>query len=88
MEKVPPKPRRNALSDVKLVALGVAAEIIVVFENKDACIVSRGFLVEVRCRQSADAATNDDQIVSLSGIFGLARRVPERAIAQGVSGVE
>jgi hypothetical protein len=52
----------------------VAAEIVVVFENKDARLVSRGFLVEVRCRQSADAATNDDQIVSLSGILGRERR--------------
>ena len=68
---------------MKFVALGVAAEIVVVFENEDARLAARGFAVEVRCRQSADAAANDDQIVGFAGIFGLARRVPECAIAQG-----
>ena len=60
-------------AEVVLVALGVAAEIVVVVEDQDARAGPRG-AVEVRRRQAADAAADDDQVVGLAGVLG--RRWP------------
>ncbi len=68
---------------MEFVALGVTAEIVVVVENEDA----RGLVlgaVEMRRRQPADAAADDDQIVSLAGRGDRARLRPEIAVAQRV----
>ena len=52
---------------IEFVALGMAAEIIVVVENEDAALgCSR--TVKVCGRQAADAAANDDQVVFFAGI--------------------
>ena len=74
----------SRLSYAKFVALGVAAEIVMVVENKDARFWPRRLAEKVRCRQSTDAGTHDDQIVRLAGILSLARGVPKSSIAKAV----
>ena len=43
---------------------------------------ARRLAVEMRRRQAADAAADNDQIVSFARIFGLAGGIPESAVAQ------
>ena len=38
--------------------------------------------------EPTDAAADDDQVVGFARVFGLARRVPERAVAQAMGGIE
>src|SRR5262249_23687748 len=79
--------RRAAVRDpqlaarTKLVALGVAAEVVVVVEDEDAGAGTGAGTVEVRCGQTADAAADDDEIVRFAGVDRLARRGPEPAVA-------
>jgi len=61
---------------IELVALGVAAEIIVVIENENAAIGRSLGAVEVRGGESADPGTHDDEIVLLTGIGRLRQRLP------------
>ena len=82
------KTQAECVVHAEFVALGVSAEIVVVIENEDASLRARRLAIEVRRREAADAAADNDQIVGFAGVFGLARRVPERAVAQAVSGVE
>src|SRR6185369_6651293 len=51
-------------ADGELVALGVAAEIIVVIEHKDARL-RPGAAIEMGGREPADAAADHDQVVAL-----------------------
>ena len=67
----------------KLVALGVTAKIVVVFENEDAGITVFG-AIEMRGRQAADATANDDQIVMFAGRIDIACLERETAVAQAV----
>ena len=56
----------GAAADLELVALGMAAEIVVIVEHQDACV--RPFrAVEVRGGEAADAAAHDDEVDSSSG---------------------
>jgi hypothetical protein len=50
-------------AQVELVALGVAAEVVVVVEDQDPRAGPRG-AVEMRRRQAADAAADDHQVVA------------------------
>jgi hypothetical protein len=72
-------------AQVEFVAFGVPAEIVVIIENEDAAICGRVCAIKVRGGETADAATDDDQIVFLSGIR---RRRPGTAIAQRMSVLE
>ncbi len=65
-----------AIAGGELVAAGVAAEVIVVLEDQDLRLVARLLAIEKRRGQAADAATDDDQIIGLAGIFRSARRIP------------
>ena len=67
----------------ELVALGVSAKVVVIVEDQDAGFAAGGLAIEVRRGKTADAAADDDQIVGFAGVFGLARGIPERAVAQG-----
>ena len=69
----------------KLVALGVAAEIVVVVEDEDAgVLVLRP--IKMRRREPADAAAHDDEVVVFICLFEIARLRPEIAVAQAVRG--
>jgi hypothetical protein len=70
----------------EFVALGVAAEIVVVVENEDFG-VRVAVLIEQGGAQPADAAAHDDQIVSLAG-RACQRLADLFAIAQGVGDLE
>ena len=59
----------------------MAAEVVVVVEDQNACIAAGSPLVEVRSRQAADAAPDDDEVVSLRGIVGI---VPGATVAERV----
>ena len=65
----PGEAHRPAL--VELVALGVAAEIVVVVEDQDPRLRSVVPAVKVRGREPADAATHDDEIVGLFEHLGV-----------------
>ena len=67
--------------EVEFVALGVAAEIIVVVQDQYAALGCLGPM-EVGCRQTADAAADDDQIVFFAGIGG---RRPGLAVSERMS---
>ena len=82
------KTQAERVVHAKFVALGVSAEVVVIIENEDARFVAGRLAVEMRGRQSADAAADDDQVVGFAGIFGLARRIPESSIAKAVRGFE
>ena len=59
----PGKAHRPAL--VELVALGVTAEVVVVVEDEDPRLRAVQLAMEVRRRESADPAADDDEVVSL-----------------------
>ena len=52
------------------IALGMAAEIVMVVEDQDLFIRAMLLLIKVSCRQSAEPATNNNQVVSLRQIAG------------------
>ncbi len=70
--------------EVEFVALGVAAEIIVVVQDQYAAFRCLG-PIEVGRRQAADAPADDDQIVFLAGI---GRRRPGLAVSERMSAFE
>ena len=59
----PGEPHRTAL--VELIALGVAAEVVVVVEDQDPRPCAVQLAMEVRGRESADAAADHDEVVGL-----------------------
>ncbi len=77
--------QQGAAADVELVALGVAAEVVVVLQHQDAG-VGLGLAPEVRCGQAADPAADHHQIVGLVVLHRLAG--VELAVAQGVGRLE
>src|ERR1700730_5676467 len=70
---------------VEFVAFGVTAEIVVIIENEDAAAGLGLRAVKVRGGETADACTDDDQVVFLAGIT---RRRPGLAVAQRMSVLE
>ncbi len=71
----------------EFIALGVTADIVVVVEDQNARGLVSG-AVEVRRREPADAAADDDQIVILAGRGDRAGLRPEVGVAQRVGGLE
>ena len=70
---------------LELVALGVAAEVVVVLQHQDARVRTR-LAPEVRCRQAADPPAHHHQVVGLAGVLKTVR--VQVAIAQGMGGLE
>jgi hypothetical protein len=66
---------------LKLVALGVSAEVVVIVQDQYSSAGGSSRAIEVRCRQSADSATHDDQVIHLVRIRA---RLWLATIAQGV----
>jgi hypothetical protein len=69
---------------MKFVALGVATEIIVIFQDKNLCVGARPLAVEMRGCETADSSTHDDEIVSFVETLRTRRVLPESAVAQAV----
>ena len=74
----------HAVAGGELVALGVSAEVVVIVEDEDARLVAGLLAIEIGRRQSADAASDDDEVVALGGFGRLGGGVPESVIAQRV----
>ena len=54
---------QQAVTGSKFIALGVAAEVVVIVEDKDFRIRARKLAVEMSRGKAADAATDYDQII-------------------------
>ena len=84
---------RAAVADVgaavvgELVALGVAAEVVVVVEDQDARVGPR-LAEDMRGRQAADAAAHHHEIVLLARVFRCRRVLPEGGVAHRVERLE
>ena len=65
--------------DLDLVALGMAAEIVVILDDQDARVRLR-LAVEVRSGQPADPAADDDQVIGIVDALGMLD--PQRAVAK------
>ncbi len=65
----------------EFIALGVAAEVIVIVEDQD-FRVGPGGAIEMRRRETGNAAAHHDQVVNGIDIFGLARGLPEISVTQ------
>ena len=72
---------------MKFVALGMAAEIIVVVEDQDALRLAQRSPPEMRCGQSGNAATHHHQIIVFAAVHG-ADRSGKTAIARVVRCLE
>ncbi len=70
-------------AEVKLVAFGMASEIVVVFQNQDASRFSSLLAKEVGGRQTADASSDDHEIVCFPGIDGLTRGIARMSHREG-----
>src|SRR5581483_6920576 len=77
----------EAPARTELVALRVSAEVVVVVEDEDAGARPL-HPVEVRRREAADAAADDDQIEALAGVDRRAGAGPEPAVAKRVRRLE
>ena len=62
----------GAVADAEFVALGVAAEVVVIVEEEDAGLFAGALAIEVGGCETADAGADDDEIVGFPGGFGLA----------------
>src|SRR5579872_454652 len=74
-------------SGAEFVAFGMASEVVVIVENQNAGFGSGLFAVKVRGSETADATTDYDEIVFLSGVDCGGGTVV-RVVADGVSGFE
>src|SRR4029077_19550505 len=74
----------HAPTGLKLVAFGVSAEIVVVIENQDSCVLAGLFSEEVCGREPADAAADHDEVIGLAGVCHIAEAVGAFAVAQAV----
>src|SRR5713226_62042 len=77
-----------ASARLKLIALGVPAEVVMIIQNQNARLWTRALAVKVRRRQPADSGSHHHQIVGLTGINGLARLFPKSPVAQSVGRLE
>ena len=75
----------QTLAHVKFIALGVAAEVIMIVQHQNARIGAVPGPKEMRGRQSADTTADDDEIVGLPGVAA-GPRIP--SIPQRVCGFE
>ena len=59
----------------------MAAEVVVVFENKNARVRARSLAIEMRGREAADAAAYDDEVIDFASVLrraGRSQKVPSR----------
>ena len=84
----PAKTQAKGVIHAKLIALGVSAKIIVVVEDEDALARARHFPIKMRGRKAADAAPNDDEIESFTGVLRSSGIIPEGSVTQRVRRIE
>ncbi len=68
----------KSVAHAEFIALGVAAEVVVVIEDQDAGARARRLAIEMRGREAADAAAYDDEVVSFTGILGRRQLSPRK----------
>ena len=73
---------QRTIAGFELVALGVAAEVVVVVQNQDASLASCRLAIKIRGGKSADAASDNHQVVGLASFFRSAKLVPRFAVTQ------
>jgi hypothetical protein len=66
----------------------MAAEIVMIIQDQDARRGAGARAIEMRRREAADSAAHNHEVVTLACFHRDSRRLPERAVAQGVSGIE
>src|SRR5713101_7588220 len=69
---------------MEFIALGVAAEIIMIFQNKNLRAFARAFTIEMRCSQAADSPSHNNQVIFFSKLCGSRRVFPECSVTQAV----
>src|SRR5262249_7730529 len=62
------KSQAKSVAPVKLVALGMAPEVIMIFKNEDACLFSSRLAKKMSSRESTDSAADYNQIVRFARI--------------------
>ena len=72
---------------MELVALGMPAEVVVVFQDQD-LRVTAPHTIEMSGRKPADPATHHDQIIMLAGIFDVRRVARGFSVAQRMGAFE
>src|SRR5271163_3446999 len=78
--KCAPETEQFSVADGELIAFGMAAEVVVIFDDQYFDIGSGTFAEEVRGGEPADTAADYDQIVTLAGVLGSTGMVPEGSI--------
>jgi len=81
----PSKAQAKRTPHAELVALGVAAKVVVIVKDQNAGIASRCLAIVMRGGETADAASDNNEIEDFACIFGLSGRIPERTVAETVS---
>src|SRR6266853_881830 len=69
---------------MEFIALGVSAEIIMIFQNKNLRAFACALAIEMRSSQAADSPAHDNQVIFFSKSCGSRRVLPERSVAQAV----
>src|SRR5215469_10243079 len=65
-----------AVTDAKLIALCVSSKIVMIVKNQYARTIAGKFPIKIRSGKTADACSNDNQVVALAGRFWLPRCSP------------
>src|ERR1700687_1993065 len=82
------KTQAEGIVYAELIALGVSAEVVVVVEDEDASLGAGRLAIEMRGRETADAAADNDQVIDFARVFRFARGFPENAVPQAVGRVK
>src|SRR5882757_9899749 len=69
---------------MEFIALGVAAEIIMIFQNENLRAFACALAVEMRCSQAADSPSHNNQVIFFSKLCGSGRVFPECSVTQAV----
>ena len=80
--------QKFAVGGGELVALGMAAEIIVIVENEDARVFALLLAVEIGRRQAADASTHHNEVIRVARFANRPRLVPKILVANGMHDFE
>src|SRR5258705_9479101 len=68
--------KQHSAARLKLVALGMSAEIVVIVENENAAFLARLLLIKIGRGKAANAAPDDHQVVDFIGLARNSIRIP------------
>src|SRR5260370_41153189 len=74
----------HAPAGAKFIALGMSAEIVVIVENENARVFPCALAEEVSRCQSTNASADDYEVVALTSIYRLSKRIRAFAIPQAM----